>query len=118
MVKGEEDHDDAISRGTSYTAEEGKEWNAETDRGIQVLGIQVVPNKRLLVIVSNQKKSLNAHCHALCNRWSTFGLLACLYKTKSNQSVHPPVDLLLILCMPVNHTLRSRLVLSRTKNIE
>ncbi|CAL00309.1 uncharacterized protein BO96DRAFT_437511 [Aspergillus niger CBS 101883] len=29
----------------SYTAEEGKEWNAETDRGIQILGIQVVLNR-------------------------------------------------------------------------
>lgn len=46
------------------------------------------------------------------------GLLARLYKTKSYQSViHPPVDPLPILCMPVNHTLRSRLVLSRPKNI-
>lgn len=96
-MKGEEEHDDAISRGTSYTAEVGKEWNAETGRGIQVLGIQVVLNRWLLVIVSNQKKYLNAHCHALCNRWSTFGLLACLYKTKSNQSVHSPVEPLPIL---------------------
>lgn len=77
MMKGEEEHDDAISRGTSYTAEEGKEWNAETDRGIQILGIQVVLNRRLFVIVSNQKKSLNAHYHALCNRWSTFGRATC-----------------------------------------